>query len=211
MRLIIWALKRGGIFLRIYTIVCIIWWVILLAVVCYGLSRNPSVESFFTALFGITLFGAPLIIPIMYARYKSLRGSKAPPLDPFLISVKEKCEAIKKYLKGEVSVTWSPIVSLAHDATLSFLQKLLIDVKGAEGVRIIENLRREKKLNISSLVKILRQAGVLSDNEVKELEMLRDLRNRVVHEDFYPSKQQASWAYEVIRDLIAKKYPDIQL
>jgi len=59
LRLIIWALKRGGIFLRFYTIVCIIWWIILLAALGYGLSRNPNVEGFFTALFGIMLLGAP--------------------------------------------------------------------------------------------------------------------------------------------------------
>jgi len=42
------------------------------------------------------------------------------------------------------------------------------------------------------------------------VEMLRDLRNRVVHEGFNPSREQALWALDLVKAIIQKRYPDFK-
>ncbi|MEZ0346101.1 MAG: DUF4145 domain-containing protein [Infirmifilum sp.] len=104
-----------------------------------------------------------------------------------------------------------PIISMVHDALLAALQKLLIDVKGAEGVSIIEQLRRDRKLHLSTLARMLRDAGAIDEEDLKNIEILRDLRNRVVHEDYHPSREQAKWALKFVETFIRKRYPDVKL
>jgi len=111
---------------------------------------------------------------------------------------------VSKYFKGEKGVLWGPVV-LSFDAVMCALQRAVIDVKG---IRVIEQLRREKRLYFDTLVKILKDEGLIGTDELKELEILKDLRNRVVHEDYHPTKQHALWAYEVARTFIAKRYPE---
>jgi len=93
------------------------------------------------------------------------------------------------------------------DAVMLALQRLVIDSKG--GVALIEDLRREKKLYFDTLANVLSKEGVLSPEDRKELEILKDLRNRIVHEDYRPAKEHAVWAYNLVKKFISKHYDEV--
>ncbi|MGC9202922.1 MAG: hypothetical protein ACP5HX_09685, partial [Thermoproteota archaeon] len=87
------------------------------------------------------------------------------------------------------------------------LQRLVIDKKG---VKPIEELRRERKLYFDSLISILKnEEKILDPEDLKELEILRDLRNRVVHENYRPTRDNAIWAYNLVKRFVSKYYPDV--
>lgn len=125
-------------------------------------------------------------------------------LDPYLTDVKEKLLEAEEYLKGK-KISTGIIVTLCYEAVMTTLQRMIIDKKGMEP---IEELRREKKIYFNSLVNILRSSGVSVEN-ITELEILRDLRNRVVHEGYRPTERNAKWAYEVAKKFILKYYPKV--
>jgi uncharacterized protein YutE (UPF0331/DUF86 family) len=70
---------------------------------------------------------------------------------------------------------------------------------------MIEQMRREKKLYLEVLARQLAEMGAISGEELKSIEILRHLRNRVVHEDYHPTKEQALWAYEFVKSFIEQR------
>jgi len=95
----------------------------------------------------------------------------------------------------------------AYDAILFVLQQKVADVLGMNS---LIKLRKERKLSLGELLKELARAGIELDDELrKELDTLRDLRNRIVHEGFRASKGNAEWALTVAKKLITLLYPNI--
>ncbi|MEM3873977.1 MAG: hypothetical protein QXU45_02470 [Candidatus Bathyarchaeia archaeon] len=125
-------------------------------------------------------------------------------LDPYLTDVKEKLLEAEQYLKGK-KISTGIIVTLCYEAVITTLQRMIIDKKG---MKPIEDLRKEKKIYFDNLVNILRNSGVNIEN-ITDLEILRDLRNRVVHEGYKPTEQNAKWAYEVVKKFVLKHYPKV--
>ncbi|MEM2050487.1 MAG: hypothetical protein QXZ11_05135 [Thermoproteota archaeon] len=122
-----------------------------------------------------------------------------------MVSVREKFADAESYFRGE-KVQWGPVIVDMFDAVMLVLQRLVIDLKG---VAPIESLRKEKKLYFDVLANILDKEGVLKPEDRKELEILKDLRNRIVHEDYRPAKEHALWAYNVVKRFIAKHYDEV--
>ena len=207
MSFVVWGLKHRNILIKVYTACCLLWLLIVCLSLSYYVISNPSSSALATAVFGIFLLGVVPLLPLYFLmrREFSRRRFAYVVLDPYLASVREKFAEVSKYFKGEKGVLWGPVVVLSFDAVMCALQRAVIDVKG---IRVIEQLRREKKLYFDTLVKILKDEGLIGTDELKELEILKDLRNRVVHEDYHPTKQHALWAYEVARTFIAKRYPE---
>lgn len=188
-----WGLKHKKWRIRIHTYACMAWLVLLVVAVASIIhEKGLNLGNVVTGVFIIILLGLPplAVLPLLKRREAKMEKSMSV-LDPYLVSALEKVKAIEDYFKGRTYVPWSPVITMAHDAALSVLQRMLIDLKGAEGVAMIEQLRREKKLYLSTLAKILREAGVISDEELRVIEILRDLRKRVVHEDYHLSREQA--------------------
>ena len=209
---ILWGLRHRRLVIRIYTIACLIWLILLILAFSYYVASNLTLEGIIGALLGVILLGVPPLAVIMYLRRKTGKmKEKELELDPYLISAKEKIIAMEKYFKGETSVSWSPVVTLAHDALMATLQRMIIDVKGSKGIQVIEQLRREKKITLHTLSKLLKDMGVIDEDEMKNLEILRDIRNRIVHEDYHPSKEQALWALKFVKSFISKHYPNLKL
>lgn len=125
-------------------------------------------------------------------------------LDPYLVSVREKFLEVGEYFKGR-RFSWGPVVILLFEAVMLTLQRIIIDKKG---VKSVEQLRKEKKLYFDILVKILEREGVKVKN-IRDLEILKDLRNKVEHEGFKPSKEDAVWAYNTAKNFISQYYPKI--
>lgn len=212
LNIIVWGLTHKRIAIKVYTVCYLIWSLLILAAMLAGLVEGSLNIASFIFGFIIMVFipGTPLIFFYFKEQSETVQPSEfstALKLDPYLVSAKEKIAAMEKYFKGETAVSWSPIISLAHDAAMSILQRLLIDHKGAEGVSIIEQMRRERQLYLQRLAKMLKDDGVIDEEEFKGLELLRDLRNRVVHEDYHPSKEQALWALDLVKRLIRAHYP----
>lgn len=125
-------------------------------------------------------------------------------LDPYLVSVREKFLEVGEYFKG-IRFSWGPVVILLFEAVMLTLQRIIIDKKGTKA---IEQLKKEKKIYFDILVKILEKEDVVVKN-VKNLEILKDLRNRVEHEGYKPSKDEAVWAYNITKEFISQYYPNI--
>ena len=130
--------------------------------------------------------------------------AKVKHLDPYLSTIKEKIEEAEHYLQEE-RIFPETIVKLSFEAVMYTLMRRIIDLKG---IKPIEDLRRQKKLYFETLIGILRNEGEPIDSYV-QLELLRDLRNRVEHEAFKATKQNAMWAYNVAKSFISKKYSTI--
>lgn len=128
----------------------------------------------------------------------------AKPLDPYLAVIKEKMEEAEHYLQEE-RILPETIVKLSFESVMYTLMRRIIDLKG---IRLVEDLRRQKKLYFQTLVDILKRKGEPIDSFV-ELELLRDLRNRVEHEAFKATKQNAIWACDIAKSFISQKYPQI--
>ncbi len=124
-------------------------------------------------------------------------------LDPYLADVKEKLLEAEQYLKGK-KISTGIIVTLCYETVMTTLQRMIIEKKG---MKPIEELRKEKKIYLEPLVSMLKSLSV--DIEITELEILRDLRNKVVHEGYRPTEQNAKWAYEVVKKFVSKYYPGV--
>ena len=166
---------------------------------------RPKVEYLEMALVTILVFMVLPGIPLLYLKRRERKVKVL--LDPYLASVRQKLADINRYFKGETSVSWSPVITLSYEALLSIMEKMLIDVMGVSGVKVIEEYRAKKQLHISALAKILKEKGKLTDEELKDIEVFRDLRNRVVHEDYHPTKEQARWTAELVQKIVKKHYP----
>jgi len=211
-----WGLKHPKILVKAYTLIFIIWtafWILVLFAYDY---ENPKGESFsvllFASLFILLIFVLPPFLPLYYYYRKSYRTTPKPPvltkekvLDPYLASVREKFSDAESYFRGE-RVQWGPVIVDMFDAVMLTLQRLVIDAKGIEP---IEELRKEKKLYFDSLASILSREGILKPEDLKELSILKDLRNRIVHEDYRPAREHAVWAYNVVKRFISKYYTDV--
>jgi uncharacterized protein YutE (UPF0331/DUF86 family) len=200
---IAWGLRHEKILVRVYTY-AILAWLTILALASLAAPTPEPAAKLSAMLFAILLLWGPTLIPL-YLLKRRERGKPPSMPDPYLASALEKLKAIERYLKGEVSVTWSPVVALAHDALLTYMQRMLVELKGPDGVKMIEQMRREKKLYLEVLAKQLAEMGAISSEELKSIEILRHLRNRVVHEDYHPTKEQALWAYEFVKRFIEQR------
>jgi hypothetical protein len=125
-------------------------------------------------------------------------------LDPYLVNIKEKFHEVAEFFKGK-RFSWAPVVILMFEAVMLTLQRMVVDKKG---VTTLEELRKQKKLYFDTLVNILEKEG-LKLEDVKDLEILKDLRNKVEHEGFKPSKEEALWSYSIVKNFISKYYPQI--
>lgn len=207
---IAWGLRHKKWYIRTYSYACLTWLAILvLTIASYIHNAGLDAFSILTSIFVVVLLGVPpLAVLALLARREMRKVSLVSKLDPYLISALDKVRSAEEYFKGKTSVSWSPVISMSHDAILSLLQRKLIDVKGAEGVSIIDKLRREKKLHLSTLAKILREINAIDNEDYRNIEILRDLRNRVVHEDYHPIKEQALWALNLVKAFIKKHFPE---
>jgi hypothetical protein len=164
----------------------------------------------------LLIFIAPPFLPLYYyyRKQSTLKPevsvetkAKEKVLDPYLASVKENILEVESYFKGEKGISWGPVIVHLFDAVMLTLQRLVIDKKG---VKPIEELRRERKLYFDNLISILKdEEKILDPEDLKELEILRDLRNRVVHENYRPTKDNVIWAYNLVRRFVLKYYPDV--
>ncbi|MEM1738208.1 MAG: hypothetical protein QXF72_02495 [Nitrososphaerota archaeon] len=208
---VLWGLRHRRLAIRIYTLLCSMWLLLLATFYFSFIIANVTLESAIGGIILVFMLGFPPLIPIIYLRRREEKKVKEVRIDPYLSSAKEKALAMERYFKGETSVSWSPIITLAHDALISILQRMLIDLKGSEAISIIEQLRREKKLYLHTLSKMLKDNNVIDEEDMKNLEILRDLRNRIVHEDYHPSKEQALWVVNFTKTFITKHYPELKL
>lgn len=213
---ILWGLRHRRLIVRVYTVLCLAWLLLLIGVCSSLIVSNPSLGYIAANVITIVLLGFPPIGVIAYLKGREEKGRAKKMIrqrivDPYLISAKEKITAMERYFEGETSVSWSPIITLAHDSLISVLQRMIIDLKGSEGVPILEQLRREKKLYMHTLARLLKESGVIDEEEMKNLEILRDIRNRVVHEDYHPSREQALWALNFVKTFVLKHYPELEL
>jgi len=208
---ILWGIRHKRLAIKIYTILCIIWLIILVMAAISHVSLRPTLEGIGGGIATAIILGLPPIAVIAYLKRREGKRLKEVGIDPYLLSAREKVIAMERYFRGETSVSWSPIITLAHDALLSALQRMVIDLKGSDGVSMIEQLRREKKLYLSTLSRILKDSDVISEREMMDLEILRDLRNRIVHEDYHPSKEQAQWALNLAKTFLKKHYPQLEI
>jgi hypothetical protein len=214
-----WGFKHPRALVKAYTLFFVAWtvfWVVVIVALPFyylsiDLSTSPS-TLFSASLIILLIFILPPFLPLYYY-YR--RSSKVPQktlvvkeekvLDPYLASVREKFADAESYFRGE-RVQWGPVIVDMFDAVMFALQRLVIDLKGVEP---IEGLRKEKKLYLDSLANILSREGVLNPEDRKELEILRDLRNRIVHEDYRPAREHAVWAYNVAKRFISKHYSEV--
>ena len=208
---ILWGIRHKHLAIKIYTILCIIWLIILVMAAISHISLRPTLEGIGGGVATVIILGLPPIAVIAYLKRREGKRLKEVGVDPYLLSAREKVIAMERYFRGETSVSWSPIITLAQDALLSALQRMVIDLKGGEGVSMIEQLRREKKLYLSTLSRILKDSDVISEREMMDLEILRDLRNRIVHEDYHPSREQAQWALNLAKTFLKKHYPQLEI
>ena len=207
--------------MKIAVVIYILWAFLIILALVYGLFQGSIyIDTFVLGfLLLVVLPGFPLfylyrgrIKRSLIRALSSLKISrevlkKKQPLDPYLVSLRHRITSMRRYFKGETSVSWSPVISLAYEGALSLLQRIIID-KEEDGVKFIEKLRSEKKLHLSFLASELRQRNMITEEEFKSLEILRDLRNRVVHEDYHPTKEQAEWARNLIEEMTRKYYPE---
>jgi DNA-binding Lrp family transcriptional regulator len=198
-----WGLKHRKILVRVYTYTILAWLAFIVLVSLTASTLEPT-SRLSTMLLVVLLFWMPTLIPL-YLLKRRERGKPPSMPDPYLASALEKLKAIERYLKGEVSVTWSPVVTLAHDALLTYMQRMLVELKGPDGVKTVEQMRREKKLFLEALARQLAEMDAICEEELKSIEILRDLRNRVVHEDYHPTRAQALWAYNFVKNFIEQR------
>jgi hypothetical protein len=214
-----WGFKHPRVLVKAYTLFFIAWtvfWVVVIvALPFYYLSTDPSAAPsnlFSASLIILLIFILPPFLPLYYYYRRSSKALPKVPavkeekvLDPYLASVREKFTDAESYFRGE-RVQWGPVIVDMFDAVMFALQRLVIDLKGVEP---IESLRKEKKLYLDSLVNILSREEVLKPEDRKELEILRDLRNRVVHEDYRPAREHAVWAYNVVKRFVSEYYSEV--
>jgi len=111
-------------------------------------------------------------------------------LDPYLELLKEKLAEAEQYLRGPRS-SWRIAIILCYDAIITALTRMVIDKKGIKPNRAA---KKGKRLYFDSLVSILKKEGIEISN-LTDLEILRSLRNEVVHENRTPTQENAKWAY----------------
>lgn len=140
----------------------------------------------------------------MIKRYEMLKGFDRKSLDPWLNDIKRKISEANEYLESR-TVSLGLVVKILYDAIMLTLQRLVIEHKG---LSVLEQLRKDKKLYFHTLISILRKHDVDIGN-ITELDILRDLRNRVEHENYRPTEYDVKWSYQITCSFIEKYYPEI--
>ena len=117
-----------------------------------------------------TLLGLLLLIALAYLKHREdeLR-ERLLRTNPHISSAIRLVESAETYLRGaalkrlfeDAEVLWGPVVCMAHDALLAVFQRMIIDSKGIEGLSIIEGLKKNRELHLSTLVGILRKTASL--------------------------------------------------
>jgi len=131
----------------------------------------------------------------------------SPRLSPWLEGARENLELAEEYAKQDREILWGEAISLSFKALMNALQGKIIDLKG---IKVIEQLKKNKKVQLDVLINILQKQGLLFKTE--DLDNLRHLRNLVEHPDipyFRPSKKGALYAFNVARSFILQMYPEI--
>jgi len=161
----------------------------------YGFENLADVDQFLW--YALSVFQPPK---------EAIKVKEAPPkiLGPLLESARENLELAEEYIKQDRAVLWGQTIALSFDAVMEALQRKIIDMKG---IKVIEQLRKNKKLYLDILIGILQKDGLSIKTD--DLELLKDLRNKVVHERHRPSKQNALWAFNVARSFIMKMYTEV--
>ena len=133
----------------------------------------------------------------------SLIKERPGPIHPYVRDMKMYLEEAGRCIARNPETT----IIYAFKAVMAALEMKIIKVKG---MQVLENLRREKKLYMRSLVSTLEKAGVKLTNSIRnELDMLRDIRNKVEHEHYHPSEDEARWAFQLAKKTIRKLLPEV--
>ena len=126
------------------------------------------------------------------------------PPDPYLIRV------LRCLKKAKERLTEDPTDSVLYsfNAVMFTLQRKVIEQKG---VKILEELRRKGKLYMEVLLGVLRDTGIDLGKDVKsQLDMLRELRNKIVHEGYRADEGEGLWAIGLAEGLAFSWYPELQ-
>jgi len=132
------------------------------------------------------------------------QGIQLPVLDPYLERIKEKLDEVTYYLAEKQRETWNHAVLFVFDSLMLALQRLIIEKKG---IKLLEQLKRDKKLYLDVLTTVAKEE--IDPDDLVNFEMLRDLRNRVVHEDYRPTRQETHWSLGILKAFLKKKYPNL--
>ena len=127
-------------------------------------------------------------------------------LDPYLSRVREIIREVESYLRSESGTSWSRAISLLYDAVTLTLQKLVIDIKG---INAVERMEREEEQHFDNLINILQEEGKITSEEITQLEILRDLQDKVANGNYRPSRGDVSDAFERAAAFIKKRYPEV--
>jgi len=126
---------------------------------------------------------------------------------PWLEGAKENLELAEEYAKQDREILWGEAISLSFKAVMNTLQGRIVDLKG---IKVIEQLRKNKKVSLDVLIGILQKEGLMFQS--RDLDNLRHLRNLVEHPDIpyvRQSKKGALYAFNVARSFISQIYPEI--
>ena len=126
------------------------------------------------------------------------------PLDPYLYEIKEKLMRVREHMEDETIPPEIQII-LLYDAVITTMKKLIID---RVGIKVIEDLTKQRKIYFDVLLNILRKNG-FKFHDIRDLEILRVLRNKIVHEGYKSSKENVKWAYHIVKNFILQNYPEI--
>jgi len=122
-------------------------------------------------------------------------------VDPYLLKAIENLRRAREVMTDDPSET----VFYAFNAVMDVLQRRIIDEKG---VKVIEDLQKQKKIYLDILLKILKDVKVeISRDLENQLHMLRELRNRVVHGGYKATESEAVWALRLAESLASSWYP----
>jgi len=127
-------------------------------------------------------------------------------LDPYVYRVREIIREVESYLRSESGTSWSRAISLLYDAVTLTLQKLVIDIKG---INAVERMEREEERHFDNLINLLQEEGKITSEEINQLEILRDLQDKVANGNYRPSRGDVSDAFERAAAFIKKRYPEV--
>jgi len=123
-------------------------------------------------------------------------------LDPYLRRLQQSIRSVKRLLEQKL---WDQAVKESFRLIILTLECLVMDYAG---VRVYEQLRRNRKIYLAPLIEVMESKGLEVVNKT-ELEKLRVYRNQLEHETETASSEDAEWAYEIAQALVQKYYPNI--
>lgn len=164
-------------------------------------------EEFSTRLIKPLIQNITLKICDLICQKRSYQALQRPSLgrfeDPYARKVRDSLRKAEKFLAEDPNET----VKAAFSAVIFALQRKVIEVRGFQ---VLEELRRTRRIFLAPLLDILEKAGVIIDENVKkDLAILRDLRNKVVHDVVTASEEDAKWALNVARKVASYIIPNV--